>query len=79
VSILDNIVCFTMPLCSCITGLGSEQPLLLFYLLYIFVPTKKLELFISTLLKRSVDEFIVLLCIFFVVSCKVAPLNCSKY
>jgi hypothetical protein len=27
------IIYFTVPLCSCITGLGSEQPLL-FYLLY---------------------------------------------
>jgi hypothetical protein len=35
------IICFTVPLCPCITGLGSEQPLLLFYLLYSFVPTKK--------------------------------------
>jgi hypothetical protein len=34
------IIYFTVPLCSCITGLGSEQPLL-FCLLYSFVPTKK--------------------------------------
>jgi hypothetical protein len=34
------IIGFTVPLCSCIMGLGSEQPLL-FYLLYSFVPTKK--------------------------------------
>jgi hypothetical protein len=33
-------ICFTVPLCSCITSLGSEQPLL-FYLLYSFVPKKK--------------------------------------
>jgi hypothetical protein len=34
------IICFMVPLCFCITGLGSEQPLL-FDLLYSFVPTKK--------------------------------------
>jgi hypothetical protein len=34
------IICFMVPLCSCITGLGSEQPLLL-DLLYSIVPTKK--------------------------------------
>jgi hypothetical protein len=41
VSIRNNItiICFTVPLCSCITSLGSEQPLL-FYLLYSFIPTK---------------------------------------
>jgi hypothetical protein len=72
------IICFTVPLCSCITGLGSEQPLL-FCLLYSFVPTKKTktkkkerELFLSTLRKRSVDKFIVSLCIFLVMSCKIA-------
>jgi hypothetical protein len=71
-----------VPLCSCITGLGSEQPLL-FDLLYSFVPTikkkqKERELLLSTLLKRWVDKFIVL-CIFLVMSCRVAPLNCLNY
>jgi hypothetical protein len=77
------IIYFTVPLCSCITGLGSEQPLL-FCLLYSFVPTKKKknkkqkkerELFLSTLRKGSVDKFIVSLCIFLVMSCKIAPPN----
>jgi hypothetical protein len=72
-------ICFTVPLCSCITSLGSEQPLL-FYLLYSFVPKKKTKkkgnsYILSTLLKRWIDKFIVL-CIFIVMSCKVAPLNC---
>jgi hypothetical protein len=56
-----TIICFTVPLCSCITSLGSEQPLL-FYLLYSFAPKKKQkerELFLSTLLKRPVDKCIV--------------------
>jgi uncharacterized BrkB/YihY/UPF0761 family membrane protein len=56
------IICFRVPLCSCIASLGADQPLL-FYFLYSFVPTKKKqkerELFLSTLLKGSVDEFIV--------------------
>jgi hypothetical protein len=73
------IICFMVPLCSCITGLGSEQPLL-FDLLYSIVPTKikqkERELLLSTLLKRWIDKFIVLLCIFLVMSCKVAPPNC---
>jgi hypothetical protein len=64
------IICFTVPLCPCITGLGSEQPLFLFYLLYSFVPTKKKQKkrgvqFFSTLLKRSADEFIVLFVMYF--------------
>jgi hypothetical protein len=78
VSIRNNItiICFTV--------LGSEQPLL-FYLLYSFLPTKKKkkkkerELLLSTLIEKSVDKFIVLLCIFLVMSCKVAPPSCLIY
>jgi uncharacterized BrkB/YihY/UPF0761 family membrane protein len=58
---------FTHPIYNvyyCIASLGAEQ--LFFYLLYSFVPTNKQEereLFLSTVLKRSLDKFIVLLCI----------------
>jgi hypothetical protein len=80
VSIRNNItiICFTVPLCSCITSLGSEQPLL-FYLLYSFIPTKTKQ-------KKGNSYFFYtppevgrsnLLCysVFFLLSCKVAPLG----
>jgi hypothetical protein len=75
------IICFTVPLCPCITGLGSEQPLFLFYLLYSFVPTKKKQK------KRGAQFFFyppqavgrrvycVVCYVFLVVSCKIAPLH----
>jgi hypothetical protein len=47
------------------------------YLLVIYFGSKPRGTAFSTLLKRSVDKFV--LCIFLVVSCKVAPPNCLMY
>jgi hypothetical protein len=83
VSIRNNItiICFTVPLCSCITSLGSEQPLL-FYLLYSFAPKKKTKRKGTISFyppQKAGTQMYCVFYVFLVVSCKVAPLNCSIY
>jgi hypothetical protein len=87
VSIRNNItiIYFMVPLCSCITSLGSEKPLL-FYLWYSFAPIKRKKK--KTKRKGTISfyppqkvgrQMYCVFYVFLVVSCKVAPLNCSIY